>query len=442
MVSEQTATTPDAPDFRTIGYVDYPNSVKFEGKLVEMPEITTENLDKMLKFDGQVGGLFRILITPIKAATIEVEKPNNRANRETNFIKEILLNSYSAGGMITTMPLVMSTIMRMLINGWSPHEIVWEVKNGAIRVKKIDYRPTTSTVVMLDSNNDFDGYEQDLGKLEVQRRRLDVSKVRIPGQKSMHFVNGYEWNPVYGRSLFTQAYYHFEKKHKLYYISHLAAQINALRLRVLKSPEDDPIKINKYVDLVSKLGFNSTINLPTNWDLDLLDTGNNFPDILPLIQHHDAQMSKSVLAQVLDVGVEGRTGSFNLSDTHFDIFIVNLELMANYISDVFNSVLVPKLIDWNFGTGLYPKVKFLPFDRQIKAQLFEIFKALVSTKKANAATPEFQLEIEHKIADIVGLDLRYEEMEGAIDIFKNVVRDTPEGQDPETETATTTSSEN
>ena len=283
--------------------------------------------------------------------------------------------------MANPIQLVMSTIMRMLIDGWSPHEIVWDIRKGYVRVHKIDYRPTKSIRVMLDERKEIDGYTQDFGMLDITKFDGKMNKVIIPSDKIMHFVSGAEWNPIYGRSMFTQAYFHFEKKHKLYYISHLAAQISALKMRVLRSPTDDDKDIDKYVSMVSKLGFNTTINLPTNWELELLDTQNNFPDILPLIQHHDAQMSKSVLAQVLDVGVEGRTGSFNLSDTHFDIFIANLELMADYISTIFNTFLIPKLIDWNFGTGYYPKVRFLPFDRQVKARMFAIFTEMVKAEE-------------------------------------------------------------
>ena len=87
--------------------------------------------------------------------------------------------------------------------------------------------------------------------------------------------------------------------------------------------------------------------MPSDVIVELLDeTSHTFPDISPLIQHHDSQMSKSVLAQVLDIGVDSSTGSFNLSDTHLDVFIANLELMAQYIASIFNFSLIPKLIDW------------------------------------------------------------------------------------------------
>ena len=232
--------------------------------------------------------------------------------------------------------------------------------------------------------------------------------MNIPTDKVLHFVFGSEWNPIFGRSMFLQAFYHYEKKHKLYYIAHIAAQINALRLRLLRS-EGTKTKeeIDKVVAAVSRLGFNSTINMPQGYELDFPDIGNNDMDLLPLIQHHDVQMSKAVLSQVIDIGVEGQTGSFNLSDTHLDIFITNLELIAHYISRVFNKGIIPKLIDWNFGTGLYPKIEFLPFDREDRKFIANLFTRIAASRNVNV-TPEFRLEMEKNISEMLNFDIDYD----------------------------------
>ena len=415
MVSKDVTITPDRPRIGQVGLADYPDTIKFDSKALNFPEIRTEDINRMMRIDGQIGGLYRLLTIPLRGSQVEIQRPNRRSNRETDFIENVLTRPYVEGGMVTQLETVVSTILRMIIDGWSPHEIVWDIRDGFVHVEKIDYRPISTIVPKLDKNNNLDGYEQDLSRIDPQRGV--AGKITIDASKVMHFVNSPEWNPIFGRSSFFQAYYHFEKKHKLYYISHIAAQINALRLRVIKTSEENEDLISKYVDLVSKLGFNSTINLPESVDLELLDTGDNFPDVLPIIQHHDSQMAKSVLAQVMDVGVEGRTGSFNLSDTHFDIFIVNLQLMGNYIANVFNSVLIPKLIDWNFGTGYYPKIKFHPFDRQIKKQLFEVYIRLISAANLNV-TPEFVLEIESAVAKTIGLNVEYANIEEYVEIFK------------------------
>ena len=417
MTTQKVVETPSSPSsMGEIGLGGVPEAIKFDGKALHIPDVQPEDLNKMLKADGEIGGIYRILTTPLRGAKIEVQEAHGRGKTEANFIREVLLSPYAEGGMIIPLETVIATILRKLVDGWSPHEIVWEVRDGYVRVDKIDHRPVHSIEPILDEKNNLAGYEQDLSKVDKAKVGLGSSKVRIREDKIMHFVNAPEWNPIFGRSAFIQAYYHFEKKHKLYYISHIAAQINALRLRRIKVPKDKEDQIQKYTDLVAKLGFNTTIALPEDIELELLETGNQFLDILPLIQHHDSQASKSLLAQVIDLGVEGRTGSFNLSDTHLDVFIANLELMGNYIARVFNSVLIPKLIDWNFGTGNYPKVQFRPFDRLVKNQLFEVYTRIVGAANLNAS-PEFLLAIEKEIANTTGLNIEYEAIEENIKVF-------------------------
>ena len=425
MTSPQITETPGEPQLGQVGLVDFPDAVNFNGGLMPVPLAKPEDINKMIRIDGQVGGLYRILTIPLRGSVIEVQRRNDRSKSEANFIEEVLTEPYRNGGMVTPLGTVIATILRMLIDGWAPHEIVWEVREGSVRVDKIDYRPINTITPKLDNRNNLDRYEQDLSKIDI--RNVTKKPVTIDSSKIMHFVNGPEWNAIFGRSLFLQAFYHYEKKHKLYYISHIAAQINALRLRVLKVPEAKKKLLPKLLELVSKLGFNSTISIPDDVLLELLDTGNNFPDVLPIIQHHDSAAAKSVLAQVLDVGIEGRTGSFNLSDTHFDIFIENLKLMGDYIAGVFNAVLIPKLIDWNFGTGNYPKVVFHPFDRQIKTLLFEVFSKIASSANINV-TPEFILEMEQTVAKSIGLNLGYDDMEKYISILEEKMKQPPKDE--------------
>ena len=290
----------------------------------------------------------------------------------------------------------------MLIDGWSPHEIVWKIVDGNVRVDKISYRSVSSTKVKVDDVGDIEYYEQSVV------RPGNVGPVVIPNDKVLHFVQGYEWNPIFGRSMFLQPYYHYENKHKLYFISHIAAQIRALRIRLIKAKQGTPkAKIEEFAKEVAKLGFNSTLNVPENFEVEFAEIGSDNVDLLPLIHHHDVQMSKAVLSQVIDVGVEDTTGSYNLSSTHLDIFITNLELIAKYISNILNRDLIPKLIDWNFGTGNYPKVDFNPFDREDRKFLQAVFVRIVGARKTNV-TREFEVAAEEAVSDILKLDIDYE----------------------------------
>ena len=172
------------------------------------------------------------------------------------------------------------------------------------------------------------------------------------------------------------------------------------------------------------------------------DMGSGGVELLPFVQHHDTQMSKAVLAQVLDIGVESTSGSFNLSNTHLDIFITNLGLIGDGIAAVLNEVLVPRLIDWNFGTGNYPKIEFVPFERDTKKFITELFHRISSSRTLNAS-PEFMVKLEEEMSKMIGLDIDFDNMQKRIDDLTdrlnqdNQVKSLPPNQEEEDDSSTT-----
>lgn len=405
------------PIIGEIGAPTLPASVGMVNRaLHHLPETPYEAVDNMFRQDGQIAGLWRIITTPLRANNIKVISPNKRSKRETTFIEEILNSPSNQGGMRINFQSVMSTILRMLLDGWSPHEIVWRIDDkGFVRVDKLAYRAASTIRVKTNDHGEITSYTQ-----KVLRSMTSVgADIEIPSSKILHFVFGAEWNSIFGRSLFLQPFYHYEKKHKLYYISHIAAQLEALRIRIVRSPEgSDPDKVNEVVKLVAQLGFNSTMTLPDGFDLEMPEMGKKGLDLLPFIHHHDTQMSKAVLAQVLDIGVEGSTGSFNLSDTHLDIFITNLGLIGDSIAAILNEYLVPRLIDWNFGTGNYPRIEFVPFERDTKKFLADLFHRISSSRALNVS-PEFMVKLEEQMSRVIGLDMDFDDMQKRINDLTN-----------------------
>ena len=210
--------TPAQPILIELGVPTIPNILPtLADELKPMEDIGMDQLHGMLRNDGQVAGLFRMLTVPIKSSRWQITKPrkarSNSANNEYNFIQEIFSVKNDAKGMRTPLPNVLSTIIRMLLDGWSPHEIVWVVTNGEVRVDKIAYRSPSTVKVKVNKHGEITGYRQSKSPLNLPTGDPDnIGEVEIPRQKVLHFVNGFEWNPIFGRSLFTQAYYHHQKK--------------------------------------------------------------------------------------------------------------------------------------------------------------------------------------------------------------------------------------
>ena len=103
--------------------------------------------------------------------------------------------------------------------------------------------------------------------------------------------------PFYGVSMFETAFFHYDKKVKLYYITHIAAQRAACGLRVgTMKPNPNAADKNNFTQALANLGLAQYIVLPdADWTVTNLKEEGNF-DFLGLINHHNSQMSKSMLA--------------------------------------------------------------------------------------------------------------------------------------------------
>ncbi len=205
-----------------------------QGELLSAPIVDLDLLLQMLDMDGQALSLYRVLSAPLIGTPIQVISKNKRSKREADFVRKNLFESPHNGGMQTPMHYVLSAVARAVLEGYSPHELVWKFdpREEKVLLRKIAYRPARTCVATADFTGTFTGYKQ---KTSFLGRHIDV---RIPKEKALWFLVNPEFNHIYGKSMFNAAYYHFEKKHKLYYIAHIAAQLKATGAKIISPPEE------------------------------------------------------------------------------------------------------------------------------------------------------------------------------------------------------------
>lgn len=219
-----------------------------------------------------------------------------------------------------------------------------------------------------------------------------------------------EENPFYGVSLFEAAYYHYEVKRKLYYIAHLAAQFAAVPGRLGKVPPgSDPRKVAQFRQALANFAYNTSAVFPNDYDVVPFNgtTGFNF---LQLIDHHNHMMSKSVVAGFLDSETRTTLIEVGVIDPNTDFFVMALESIMDDLAELWSVHLMPKYIDWNFGTKKYPVFRFGQLSDAARSTIKEVFTAVVTSSVLNS-TPEFVRELEKKLSKSLGLDIDYEEIE-------------------------------
>lgn len=380
--------------------------------------ISIRQLVTMRRRDGQARALYRLLTKPLLAAMKNADvvpvDGQEGGTEEAQFCKDLLFAPRSQGGMTHSFDRFIKQMLLALFNGFSAWEMVYWVpktgpNKGKITLRKMDWRPSETLTFLLDGQGEFNGYRQ---RTFFQGRTIDV---KIPKETALYYAHEEAERPFYGVSMFESAFYHYDKKEKLYYIAHLAAQRAAVGLRVgTMVPNAAAADKNNFVKALAQLGLAQYIALPSaDWTVQTLNEAAARFDFLGLINHHNSQMSKSVLAQWFDNEQGGGQGDSTLVDfgKQDDVtFFLMLEGILEEMAQVINEHIFPKFVDWNFGSEKYPVFKWGPLTEEAKAAIQDTFDKLAAAGQQANVTPEFMLDLESRLAQDFGFDIDYDKI--------------------------------
>lgn len=394
-------------------------------EVLDVRNVTIQQLIFMTRNDGAARGILNAIKFPVKMARPQIEEPKDtdgEAKEETDFIRKTLLGSPSEGGMDTPFRTVTTRMALAIRDGYTIFEKVWERREGKIWLKKIAYRSTLSTKFTWDKHGNVAGAYQEVTDLATGQWR----KISFKKEKIAYFMYNAEENPYMGESAFLPVFYHYDKKHKLYAISHLAYQMTAIPTRVGYHPKslfgDD---LESFRNALKALGTVTSITVPDVTKIEPFESKRGMQEFLPLIQHHDSMMVRAFLVQFMNLGQEGRGGSFALSQDQSDLFLMSLLGLLEDIAYVFNTQIIPQLIDWNFGTKKYPKLVFTPFSDTLRSAVMATFTALLQARFPQVSE-EFTLKLEELVSDELGMELDYEVIKERIEADKAMMQEMEE----------------
>lgn len=385
-------------------------------EILRSDDVSTKQLVSMRKTDGQAQALYRLMTLPIRAAlktsTFIPMAGVEGGEEEADFIRQLFTLPASAGGMVVPFNKVMAQFLRGVFDGFSAFEMVyWVPKTGPLKnkwtLKKISYRPAETVTFLVDNYGDYAGLRQ---QLVWNGRAVDVI---IPPDNSFYWAAQEEESPFYGRSFFHAAFYHWDKKARLYWIAHVAAQRSAVGTRVGYVPEgSSPQDKADFARALSDLSTAQHIRVPEKFKVDSLKEGGNF-DFLGFINHHNNQMSKSVLAPFFDDSQGGGRDNalVNFGQQSDALFLMMLQTIMDDIAAVINNEIIPRFIDWNFGSGKYPMFRWGEFTDQQKSVLVETFNNLSTAGQGLTVTEEMVFELEKKMSDLLNLEVDYDTIE-------------------------------
>jgi hypothetical protein len=377
-------------------------------------DVTVRQLIAMRRTDGQARALYRLITLPIRAAlktaTFVGEEDVDGGDAEATFVKQMFTLPPTGGGMTVPFGRVIAQLLMAVFDGFSAFEMVyWQPNDGPLKskwtLKKLAHRPSEQLTFLLDDNSQLAGLRQ---QTMYHDQQVDVV---IPGENVVYYAANEEERPFYGLSYFNAAYRHWEAKFKLYVVAHIAAQRAAVGTRVGTLPSN-PSREEKieFQRSLADLGIAQWMTIPDTYKVESLREFTGF-DFLAYINHHNSQMSKSVLAAFFD-DAQGTGGDASLVDfgrQSDGLFLLMLQTIMNEIEEVINTQVIPKFIDWNFASGKYPLFKFGTMTDEQKGALLDMFKALaVISPDAVSIAPEMFREMEKQVAEEFGLEVDWE----------------------------------
>lgn len=381
---------------------------------LKLEDVTVRELTAMRRTDGQARALYRLITLPIRAAlktcTFVPEEGVDGGEEEARFIQDMFTLPVTGGGMQVPFGRFIAELLMAIFDGFEAFEMVyWQPKNGPLKgkytLKKMAHRPSEQLTFLLDDNSELKGIRQ---QTMYHDRQVDVV---IPAEHVIYYAANEEERPFYGHSYFGAAYKHWEAKFKLYVVAHIAAQRAAVGTRVGTLPQN-PSRDEKleFQRSLADLGIAQWMTIPENYKVESLKEFTGF-DFLAYINHHNSQMSKSVLAAFFDdsQGTGGDASLIDFGRQSDALFLLMLQTIMAEIEEIINTKVIPRFIDWNFGSGKYPLFRFGQMTEEQKGALLDVFKALaVVSPDATSIAPEMWREIERQIADEFGLEVDWE----------------------------------
>lgn len=390
----------------TLLYNGYLSSTDYNSEWVGTRRIAF--VDRMRKGDATVRAAMLAVTLPILSANWFIE-PASDDPKDKEIADKVKENLF--GGMDRPWQEMMREILLFLAYGCYPFEEVWgRDASGFIKLEKLAPRHP-NTVIRWEMDNKEPGIVQMLPS---------GGSPQIPMDKLCIFVNEKEGDNWEGNSILRPAYSAWSYKDTLYRVVTIAAERQGTGLPYIVLPtgstdadEDKAqellrnLRANEEAFFIGRRTEKGEEIKPEFTDMKAGST----KDPMELILHFDRQIVKAVLAQFLELGASGGSGSRALSEDQSSMFLLNLKATARYVAETIDKNVIRRLVDFNWIVDKYPKLNFSEIGETDYTMLAQALSQFVT---AGVVSPDKPME--KYIRDVMDLPELVENPEPASNV--------------------------
>lgn len=281
-----------------------------------------QKYEEMRSSDASIGAVLLAAELPIRATKWRINpgRTNGEITPQDEEIAEFISNclfDYLEDGSFDDF---LRQSLTMLPFGFSVFEKVYKIKGDKIVLRKLAQRLQAS-IYKWETEDKQAGITQKLFWDDSKKQ----DTVSIPKQYLVIFSFRREGDNYEGRSILRTAYKHWYIKDSLYKIDAVKHERLGIGIPVITLPKgaSDDDKKEAETILENLRGTEQTyVVLPSpDWKIEFMDLkGGAAADASKSIAHHDRQISKSILAQFIDLGAESSGGSYALSEDQSSLF--------------------------------------------------------------------------------------------------------------------------
>lgn len=142
-------------------------------------------------------------------------------------------------------------------------------------------------------------------------------------------------------------------------------------------------EIDDMLDMLDRLTTAANAAVKEGRSIEVLESKRGGDPFSAAIAYHDKMISRALMIPSLMLGATDR-GSYALSKSHFDIFLMRIAYFQKKIAKISQKHFIRPLVDINFGKqDKYPKFAFKPMTESDKSKLADVFFKLTQVGHVN-----------------------------------------------------------
>ena len=349
-------------------------------------------ITRMLKSDATIKAIHLVITLPLESArwSIDIDEDAQDEDREImDIVDNMIFHEMTIPWQDT-----LRQILSFLPYGFSVFEKVWarDDKRNIVVLRKLAPRlQKTIKKWFTDDTGGLSGVEQ--RAYYTTGNKTIYKTVVLPVDKIAVFTYRQDGSDFEGNSILRSAYKHWFIKDKLYLIQAIGLERHALGIPIITLPRGASPDDKEYAKKIVKswrAHEEAGAVFPEGVKVDNISGPMQSQVLKQAIDHHDAEIAKSVLAQFIQLGTGGQSGSWALSKDQSDFLLMTLNGIAQYVCDRWTEYVIKPFVKMNWGERqFYPKMKC---EEIAKSNNMETLQAIQQLASMQIIVPDGKME--------------------------------------------------